>query len=223
MENYSLMKEFITEELKAVHVGDDSWKITLANGEIIPVIENAKSESGSIWDWRIDTQFFDKDEYALNYLKRLVQEKLTGERIIYHEKKAVPEICGINGAACRCPGACNSMLCTGCPVAEKFFADEDGVELIYAVASKEDNKVDTKRRRLLEKYPELENYDSKDYRCDIYIGYGDINYEVVFEVEGERFYCFLDGCASTLEAMGLFFKDHPNITYSMICDILTDI
>ena len=39
----------------------------------------------------------------------------------------------MNGAACRCPGKCNSMICTACPVAEKFFADRDGVELVYAI------------------------------------------------------------------------------------------
>lgn len=66
-------------------------------------------------------------------LKRIVSEKLTGKRIILHAKGQVPEICGVDGRACRCPGKCNSGLCYQCPVADKFFADRDGVELIYAV------------------------------------------------------------------------------------------
>ena len=74
-----------------------------------------------------------KEEYALQYLKTLVAEKLTGKRILFHKKYEVPAICGVNGAACRARGECNRALCDRCPVAEQFFADRDGVELIYAV------------------------------------------------------------------------------------------
>ena len=83
--------------------------------------------------WRVGTQIFDNEAYAVGYLKQLIAEKVTGKRIILHAKQDVPEICGVNGAACRCPGKCNSMICTACPVAEKFFADRDGVELVYAI------------------------------------------------------------------------------------------
>lgn len=41
-------------------------------------------------------------------------------------------------------------------------------------------------------------------------------YEVVFEAEGARYYCYVDGCDSLLEALGLFFENHPNITYNMV-------
>lgn len=39
----------------------------------------------------------------------------------------------ICGYACRFPGKCNSALCSDCPVAEAFFAERDGVELVYAI------------------------------------------------------------------------------------------
>lgn len=67
---------------------------------------------------------------ALNYLKKLVAEKLTGKRILLHKKREKPDICGY---ACRFPGKCNSALCSDCPVAEAFFAERDGVELVYAI------------------------------------------------------------------------------------------
>ncbi len=69
-------------------------------------------------------------------------------------------------------------------------------------------------------YPELAMYDAEDYRCDLYRDDPDPDgpvYEVVFEVaEGERYYCFLHGTTSLLEALGLFFRDNPHITDSMI-------
>ena len=68
-------------------------------------------------------------------LKKLIEEKVTGLRIIYHPKQQAPDICGGGeGTACRRPGECNRMLCSKCPVAEKFFADRDGVTLVYAAA-----------------------------------------------------------------------------------------
>lgn len=57
-------------------------------------------------------------------------EKLTGKRILLHKKREKPDICGY---ACRFPGKCNSALCSDCPVAEAFFAERDGVELVYAI------------------------------------------------------------------------------------------
>lgn len=55
---------------------------------------------------------------------------LTGKRILLHKKREKPDICGY---ACRFPGKCNSALCSDCPVAEAFFAERDGVELVYAI------------------------------------------------------------------------------------------
>lgn len=118
--------------LDAEQVDDKVSIIHLANGKQIEV-EKEPMYNGEPWAWRIDTQIFGNDEYALRYLKALVAEKLTGKRIIFHAKKSVPDICGVDGAACRAKGECNRALCSCCPVAEKFFADRDGVELIYAV------------------------------------------------------------------------------------------
>jgi len=74
-------------------------------------------------------------------------------------------------------------------------------------------------------YPELSMYD-EDYRLDLCRDDPEPDAstcEVIFEVNDERFYCFIDGCNSFLEALGLFFKDHPHITYGMIFEILEDV
>jgi len=68
-------------------------------------------------------------------------------------------------------------------------------------------------------YPELAEYDDEDYRIDLYRDNPDLDgpdYEVVFEVAGERYYCFIHGTESLLEALGLFFQHHPHITHDMI-------
>ena len=108
------------------------WRVCLSNGKCFDVWKEPEY-NGRIWAWCVETQYFDKEEYALQYLKTLVAEKLTGKRILFHRKYEVPAICGVNGAACRARGECNRALCDRCPVAEQFFADRDGVELIYAV------------------------------------------------------------------------------------------
>ena len=107
--------------------------INLSNGKTISVEKDAK-HNGEVWDWKIDSQYFSNGDYALRYLKDLIVEKITGKRILLYAKREVPEICGVEGRACRAPGECNRALCWRCPVAEKFFADRDGVELVYAVA-----------------------------------------------------------------------------------------
>ncbi len=74
-------------------------------------------------------------------------------------------------------------------------------------------------------YPELSMY-GEDFRIDLCRDNPEPNAptcEVIFEVNDERFYCFIDGCGSYLEALGLFFKNHPNITYNMIFEILEDV
>lgn len=130
----SLMKMYVTDSLyfNAEQISEKVFLIHLSNGKEIQVEEKPEF-NGSTWEWRVNTQIFDKDAYALEYLKKLVAEKLTGKRIINHRKMEVPTICGVDGAACRAPGKCNRALCNGCPVAERFFAEQDGVELIYAV------------------------------------------------------------------------------------------
>jgi len=109
----------------------NTFYITLSNGITIDITKNPKY-NGSIWGYKIDTQVFDNDIHAEQYLKKLITEKLTGNRIIHHAKNEVPNICGVNGSTCRNPRKCNSALCSHCPIAEKFFADRDNVNLIYA-------------------------------------------------------------------------------------------
>lgn len=77
---------------------------------------------------------------------------------------------------------------------------------------------------LLEKYPELAMYDEEDHRLDLTRDDPELyaDYEIVFDVEGERFYCFLHGTESLLEALGLFFRDNPHITYDMIFEHLEE-
>lgn len=71
------------------------------------------------------------------------------------------------------------------------------------------------------RYPELSMYDEENHRLDLTRDdpelYGPV-YEVVFDVEGARYYCYLHGTESLLEALGLFFQDNPNITYDMIVE-----
>lgn len=80
----------------------------------------------------IATQLFNFGKcFTFNYFElQGAAEKLTGKRIILHKKREKPDICGY---ACRCPGKYNSALCGDCPVAEAFFAECDGVELVYAI------------------------------------------------------------------------------------------
>lgn len=73
------------------------------------------------------------------------------------------------------------------------------------------------------RYPELAMYTAGDNRLDLTRDNpepGGPDYEVVFDAEGERFYCFLHGTQSLLEALGLFFQDNPHITYDMIVDYM---
>jgi hypothetical protein len=42
-------------------------------------------------------------------------------------------------------------------------------------------------------------------------------YEVIFDVDSVRYYCFIDA-RSMDEALGNFFRNHPNVTYSMLVD-----
>jgi len=105
--------------------------IMLASGRTIQ-IQKDKTYNDIIWALGIDGQVFDRKSWADQYLWLSACEKLTGKRVIFQEKKSAPEICG-QGRACRRPNACNSLLCSACPVAEAFFAARDRLELIYAV------------------------------------------------------------------------------------------
>jgi hypothetical protein len=100
------------------------WKIQLVKDAVNP-------ETGNIWEWLVDSQFFSKTQYASDYLKRLIAEKQTGVRIIRHKRGLIPEICG-NGIDCRYDHrGYFTMLCSGCPKAEQMQAEKDGVTLSY--------------------------------------------------------------------------------------------
>lgn len=129
------MKEFwiLGNSLPFKQVDDNTAILTFANGKQI-TIERAIEVRGSEWDWRINGQLFRSNTDAKVYLRLLVSEMATNKRIIMHSKQEVPEICGADGAACRRFGGYTSALCMHCPVAEKFFAEKDGVELVYPFA-----------------------------------------------------------------------------------------
>lgn len=81
--------------------------------------------------------------------------------------------------------------------------------------------MELKEAELLEKYPELAMYCAEDYRLDLTRDDPELDgpdFEIIFNVMGERYYCFLHGTTSILEALGLFFQDNPHITYDMIED-----
>ncbi len=129
-----MMEMFVTDSLhlNAEKISEKDYIIRLSNGKEIKV-EKDPEYNGSTWAWRVDGQIFSRDDYALSYLKQLAAEKLTGKRILFHSKKEVPDICGVDGCACRAKNKCNTALCSFCPVAEQFEADRDGVDLIYAI------------------------------------------------------------------------------------------
>lgn len=111
---------------------DGLYHVTLSNGEHLIVGCNVLY-NGQRWPWMVDGQIFSQETYAINYLRQRITEKLTGIRVVYHAKRNAPEICGVEGRACRAPGECNRALCSYCPVAEAFFAERDGVKLVYAI------------------------------------------------------------------------------------------
>lgn len=105
------------------------------------VLYHAEGEEAgtSRWKWLVDGQYFDSDRFAAKYLLRRIEEIRTGIRTFDHEKQAVPDICGVEGRACRHPNTCDSALCSHCPVAEEFFAKRDGVlALKYKDSNSED-------------------------------------------------------------------------------------
>ena len=127
-----MMEYHVKMRLNAEQISDSKYIIHLSNGKQIEV-EEQPEYNGVVWAWKVDGQYFGKDGHALDYLKRLIAEKLTGIRVVYHEKRKAPDICGVDGCACRRPGECNTNLCMECPVAEAFFAERDGVKLVYAI------------------------------------------------------------------------------------------
>ena len=66
-------------------------------------------------------------------------------------------------------------------------------------------------------YPELKDYDKDGTiflsRDDTYIG----EFEIIFDVSGKRYYCFVVA-GNMDEALGIFFRNYPHITYDMVVD-----
>jgi hypothetical protein len=104
------------------------------------VVLNAK-DIPDVWPWQIDGQYFNKTEWANNYMVKVVQEKLTGIRIIKHSRGTVPNLCGpevyllqhrSDGQGCHMMTENRrSNLCSNCPIAEMLDAERDGVKLVY--------------------------------------------------------------------------------------------
>lgn len=92
--------------------------------------------------------------------------------------------------------------------------------LEYIEESKEFNETDNKTV-----LPELNEYYDNDgdlyrdlNREDDGTDIKDIGrYEIIFDVDKQRYYCFVDAINMD-EALGIFFRNHPHITYEMVVD-----
>lgn len=105
------------------------WTIQIIKDAVYP-------DNGSVWEWKVDGQYFDRDESAAKYFIRLLAEKKTGMRVINRERGKVPDICGDEEYVTKYPCRAKergyfSMLCSDCPIAEQMQADRDGVILQY--------------------------------------------------------------------------------------------
>lgn len=113
--------------------------LKLSNGKELYVEKDAVNPSTvSKWPWKIENQYFIIDSHAGKYLQQRIVELTTGIRVLL-KKNPVPDICGVDGRACRHPNECDSALCMDCPVAEKFHAEKDGVTIVYAVDAEQSN------------------------------------------------------------------------------------
>ena len=94
-------------------------------------IEEKPLRDGEEWEWKIDGQIFSKNDCAVRYLKRRIEENRIGIRIIYNDDPQFPLICG-DGSDCRYElRGCFSMLCSSCAKANKIEADKDGLVIEY--------------------------------------------------------------------------------------------
>lgn len=72
---------------------------------------------------------------------------------------------------------------------------------------------------IVAQYPELAKYADGDVDLDRTPDDVPSNklgrFEIIFEVAGHRYYCFADA-VNMNEALGQFFRSHPNLTYNNI-------
>jgi len=122
---------------KEIILAPGEYEIARHNGTAytLRVAKDVTSDSGAVWLWQVDGQFFEKNEWAQNYLQRRVRELQTGKRRLNYPRDKYPEICSF-GVACRLKhypdgSPMFTMLCNRCPKAEKIKADADGLTLIY--------------------------------------------------------------------------------------------
>lgn len=111
-------------------IGVGKNRFTLSNGKTIDTAMALRD--GNVF-YVVDSQWFSRLSYAHEYFRRRVIELLTGVRVLLHKKFTPPDICGFEGRACSAEGECNRAICSYCPIAEKFFAEKDGVSIIYAI------------------------------------------------------------------------------------------
>ena len=91
--------------------------------------------------------------------------------------------------------------------------------IVDEIFSEEENEKEKKDGEIeINLYPELEKYDKDHCR---FISDSereeDAEYEVIFEVDKQRYYCYII-TTNMIEALGIFFVDHPHITYNMVVD-----
>lgn len=71
------------------------------------------------------------------------------------------------------------------------------------------------------KFKELNNYIGNGNQWHIYReGFqqedGSSTYEITFEAANSRFFCYIHDAGSLPEALGVFMRAHPHVTYSMV-------
>lgn len=133
--------EYILMDMGAERITDDLYVFHLSNGKMLEA-ERLSHNNGREYDlWMLGgTPIEDIGDRRIlrKVVERRLMEQYTGKRILLRKKGKIPEICGVDGRACRAPGECNRALCSYCPIADKFFADRDGVEMVYAISGEEE-------------------------------------------------------------------------------------
>lgn len=121
--------------MDAYKTAENTYIIRLTNGKEITVQTNVY-HCGVENCYKVEDALFSQATDAVNYLRELIQEKLSGIRYIYHRKVNPPELCK-NGVVCS-SSRDNWTLpafsaCYSCPITEEHFAERDGVKVVYAV------------------------------------------------------------------------------------------